>query len=148
MLAWGQRRHQALIFVGSGLEGLRFRDVGTHRNLLVQEVAVAVLAALPITDDFEPSVVSLLHEHFPDAFGGGAIEELWLDRFEIVERVAFGLGDVEDVHDPEASDDVLALVRRRNFPDHWEWGRGSPATLRLSAGTCRERRSRCPSRPS
>jgi hypothetical protein len=47
-------------------------DVGANRDLLAEEIAIAVLAALLLAHHIEPNRTSVGYERVPDALGGVA----------------------------------------------------------------------------
>lgn len=96
--------------VDQRLDGLRRLDVGTNGDLLVEEIAVAVLTPPLISDDLVSGGFGLGDEHFPDAGRGITVEQLGTNGVEVGKVFALGLRDVEDVDDPEATDLLEALL--------------------------------------
>ena len=77
--------------VNQRLHRLRRIDVRPNRDLLVEEVAIAVLTLTLLPDDFVSGRVGFGYERFPDALGGIAVEELGANRIEVGKVFTFGL---------------------------------------------------------
>ena len=103
--------------VDQGFQCLRGGDVGADGDLLSEEVAVTIRTPLPLANDLIARVIRLDDQRVPDAFGCFSVEELRADSVENRQRLAFCLGDVEDVRRAESAEVESVFGRLAPLPD-------------------------------